>query len=52
MSDYRQQQEQDDAYQALERISKGIGSSEDAATLNIDPQALKVFYEWSEQHAE
>ncbi len=51
MSNYRQQQEQDDLFNALERISKGLGTSEDAECLNIDPQAMRVFMEWSE-HAE
>lgn len=49
---YRQQQEQqNDLFDALTRISEGNGTAEDAECLNIDPQALQVFYQWSEQNA-
>lgn len=54
MTHQQQQNEEearDDIFEALSRISNGVGTGEDAECLNIDPQALKVFYEWSEQNA-
>ena len=40
--------ERADVYDSLCRISKGVGTAEDAERLLIDPQALQTFYQWSE----